>query len=238
LGKGRCRWFEYIASAGLNVMRLVGMGVFHGGTLSYQMFTWFDGEDLAEALPRMSNQEQYAAGVKCGGASRILHSLPPLNDAEPWGLRYKRKVQDKIQSLNDKHIKSREVEVLLRYLQDNMNLPDNRPHTTTHGDWNTENIILCPGGQIGIIDRGADCNDPWWEFWEISDDADLKAHFYTGQIKGYFEGEPPDEYFPLLAYYTAFGRLEWGYNCKCVLSWFDDMRYPVPSWYLKDYNAL
>jgi serine/threonine-protein kinase len=213
-------------------MRPLDKGVFRDGTLSYQLWSWLDGEDLEDALPRMSHAEQFETGKKCGAVARKIHFLPPLYDAEPWGIRYKRKVQKKIHSYNNNPFKSRGEDLLMRYLQDNQGLLDNRPQTFTHGDWNTENIMISPDGQIRIIDRGDDCNDPWWEFWEIRDDADSYAHFYTGQIKGYFEGEPPAEYFPLLAYYMIFGRLSWGYDYKSLLNWFNDMQNPVPTWYL------
>lgn len=224
--------FEHIATAGINVSRQIDTGVFRGGTLTYQLLTWLDGEDLIEALPRMSQAEQFAVGEKCGAILRKMHTLPPLYDAEPWGIRFRRKVADATESC--KPAKCREGDLLMRYLLDNQELLNNRPHTFTHGDWNTENIILSPGGQIGTIDIGGDktCNDPWWDFCCIPGDLNLSPHFYTGQIKGYFDGEPPAEFFRLLAYYIAYCALEDpGFEyAKIVLNWFDDMRNPVPVW--------
>ena len=103
--------------------------------------------------------------------------------------------------------------------------------------------MLSPDGQIGIIDLGGgnNCNDPWWDFWEIPSDLNTAAYFYTGLFKGYFEGEPSPEFFRLLSYYVAYGALEdlcdstWestSERAKIVLNWFDDMRNPVPAWYL------
>jgi serine/threonine-protein kinase len=241
------RWYEHVAAAGINVMRLVGMDIFHGGTLAYQLFTWFDGEDVWTALQRMSHAEQFATGYKAGAVLRKIHALPLLYGTEPWGIRFKRKMQEKIQFYNDKPIKFREGDLIVRYLQDNQELLDNRPQTFTHGDWNTENLMFCPDGQIGIIDLSGehDYGDPWWGFWLIPHDLNSSAHFYTGQIKGYFEGEPPMEYFRLFSYYLAFSTLEFlcdytgeddPENVRTVLSWFDDMRNPVPTWYLRDYH--
>ena len=230
------RWYEYIASAGINAMHLLDMGVLNDKTLLYQLYTWFDGDDLTEVLPHMSNTEQFFLGMKCGAVARKIHALPPLHETEPWGVRYKRKMHDKLQAANHA-ASSREGTLLMQYLQDHMSLLDNRPYTTTHGNWNTENIILTPNGQIGVIDHGLDCNDPWFEFWEAPDDANAQAYFYTGQIKGYFGGNPPAEYFPLLTFYMAFGRIEWEYDFQCLLDWTDNMRNPVPIWYLSDYNG-
>jgi serine/threonine-protein kinase len=183
----------------------------------------------------MSHAEQYAAGIKCGEAARKIHSLPPMHDnPEPWGIHCKRQVQDKIQSYNNNPEKSQGEDLLVRYLQDNMELLDNRPTTFLKGDWNTGNLMITPDGRIWLIDSAVYGGDPWIEFWEISGDADEMPQYYTGLIKGYFEGEPPPEYFPLFAFYVAKGYLDWGYDPKCVLNWFDDMQNPVPSWYLKD----
>jgi len=230
--KNNDRIYEYIATAGVNVTRQASEGFFGDGAFVYQLWTWIDGEDLSKALPRMTPAEQFAAGIKCGEAARKIHTLPPLDECEPWWVRKKREVQEKIKSYADKPVKTREEDLLIGYLQNNIGLLDNRPQTFTYGDWNTGNLMLSLDGEIVLIDGGHNCGDPWWEFWEIRGDADEMPHYYTGLIKGYFEGEPPAEYFPLFAFYIAKGYLDWGYDPKCVLNWFDDMRNPVPAWYL------
>ncbi|MCL2812965.1 MAG: aminoglycoside phosphotransferase family protein [Oscillospiraceae bacterium] len=231
------RVYEYMASAGINVPRQVSEGFFAGGEFVYQLWTWIDGEDLYTALPRMSHAEQFAAGIKSGEAARKIHSLPPIYEPEPWEICYRRKVEDKIQAYNNSHTKSQSVDLLVRYLQDNMELLANRPTTFTKGDWNTRNLMITPDNKIWLIDIGDSSGDPWSEFWEISGDADEMPQYYTGLIKGYFEGEPPVEYFPLFVFYMASETLSWGYDSENVLNWFDDMRNPVPTWYLKDYNG-
>ena len=235
------RMYEYVAKSGINISRPVSMGSFRDKTLSYQLYTWLDGEDLIEALPRMSPAGQYSAGIKSGALMRKLHALPPENEAELWGIRFGRKVQDIIQTYNDKLEKFQDAGLLVRYLQDNQELFDKRPQTFTHGDWNTENLIFTPDGQIGIIDLSGenDYGDPWWEFWLIPHDLNSSAHFYSGQINGYFMGEPPTEFFRLLSYYNAYGTLKWSpENAKIIQNWFDDMQNPIPIWYLSDCTAV
>ena len=231
--------FEYVAKAGINVSRPVSMGFFRNNTLVYQLYTWLDGVDLIETLANMSPAEQFSTGIKAGALMRKLHTLPPQNETEPWKTRFGRKVQDIIQAYSDKPGNSQAADLLVRYLQDNQELFDNRPQTFTHGDWNTENLIYSPAGQIGIIDLSGehDYGDPWCDFWEIPHDLNSSAHFYTGQILGYFNGEPPIEFFRLLSYYNAYGTLKWSpENAHVILYWFNDMRNPVPVWYLEDYD--
>jgi hypothetical protein len=60
------RTCEYVAAYGINIMRPVSMGTFREGTLAYQLYTWYDGDDLEEALTHMSHAEQFSAGKKAG----------------------------------------------------------------------------------------------------------------------------------------------------------------------------
>ena len=233
------RGYEYMATVGINVPRQVSEGFFGDGAFVYQIWTWIDGEDLFEALPKMNHAEQYAVGIKCGEAARKIHTLSPLHDdPEPWEIRCRHQVKEKIQSYENNLKKSQSTDLLVRYLQDNMGLLANRPTTFLKGDWNTGNLMITPDGRIWLIDSAVYGGDPWVEFWEISSEADEMRQYYTGLIKGYFEGEPPEEYFPLFAFYMAKGYLDWDYDPNCVLKWFDNMRNPVPTWYLSQDNKL
>jgi serine/threonine-protein kinase len=74
--------------------------------------------------------------------------------------------------------------------------------------------------------------------------------FSTGMIRGYFGGEPPEDFWRLLAFYasvSAVSSIPWAYyhhpvelesrkkHVSEVLLWFDNMNSVVPSWYLKEY---
>ena len=233
--------YEYVANAGFTVSKPISMGTFCNNTLVYQLFTWLDGVDLIEALANMNPAEQFLIGIKSGTLMRKLHTLPPENETEPWKIRFGRKVLDMIQDYSDKPSNYQGVDLLVQYLGDNQELFSNRPQTFTHGDWNTENLIYTPNSQIGIIDLSGehDYGDPWCDFWAIPDDLNSSPHYYTGQIKGYFNGEPTVEFFKLLSYYNAYATLNWSpENANIILSWFDGMRNPIPIWYFSDYTIL
>ena len=245
--EGDFRICEYIAASGINIMQPVGMGTFRNESLAYQLYTWFEGEDLEEALTRMSTAEQLAAGKKTGKLLRKLHALPPFEEAktEPWGIRFGRKVQNTIQSYTDNIIKSQGADLLARYLSVNQDLLKNRPQTFTHGDCNTGNLMFCKDGQIGVIDLGwgNNFNDPWWDFKEMTFPNIPPAYFLTGLINEYFMIEPPLEFFRLLSYYIAFGALEslrdlsrsdYFEEVKIALNIYNDMRNPVPIWYIHE----
>jgi len=223
--------YKHIASVGITAPQMICEGHCSEGALLYQLYTWLDGEDVLTALPRLGSTEQFKLGVKFGEAARKLHTLPPLGSPEPWEILCKRRVEEAMQAYVAKPIKTHANDLLVKYLQDNTSLPDNRPQTFVHGDWATDNLILLPNGQIGIIDCGIPVKDPWFEFWSTVFES---SHFCIGQVEGYFEGEPPSEYFPLLAFYVAMETLSWGYDAEKVINIFDDMRNPVPKCYFKD----
>lgn len=240
--EGDYNMYAYVAAAGINVMRPVAMGKFHNGELAYQLYTWLEGEDLAAALPRMSEREKYATGIKAGRAMRALHALMPMGDTEPWEARFGGKIRAAIEYMRANPGICKHGELLADYVIKNAALYENRPLSFTHGDWNPENIMLTSTGEIAVIDLSGenDYGDPWWEFRDILSDENAFPEFYTGQIDGYFDGAPPREFFKLLSVYVAFCAVEFlkyreddstPDQTETVMEWFDNMRNPVPTWY-------
>jgi serine/threonine-protein kinase len=145
--------------------------------------------------------------------------------------------------------------LVVRYLQDNRHLLVGRPQTFNHGDFNKTNLIAMPNGQIGVIDfnfYNKDHGDPWWEFDPVNWGGNVNAHFCTGLIKGYFDGEPPSEFFEMFSYYLAYDALaalcdtsegnqgepdEGIRHMENVLTWLDGFKSSVPNWYLKNIHV-
>ena len=102
-------------------------------------------------------------------------------------------------------------------------------------------------GRLTIIDfNREDFGDPWEEFNRIVWCAQCAPAFARGRIDGYFGGPVPELFWRLLCLYIAsntlssiywavpFGEKEISVMTKQaadVLSWFDNMKDPVPSWY-------
>ena len=76
--------------------------------------------------------------------------------------------------------------------------------------------------------------------------AGVSPLFATGMINGYFDNDEPMEFWELLALYISSNTLSsvpWAIpfgeeqiqvmvnQAKDVLSWYDDMKTPVPTWY-------
>ena len=244
---------ERVYGLGVLTPQPLGFGLCDDGKSVYSLSGWLEGEDAEDALPLMPETEQYVLGLRAGEALRKIHTLPAPEITEPWGDWFYRKIQSRIDFYNTNPIKSANGDKIIRYLQENKPLLDGRPQTFNHGDFNISNIMLMPDGQIGVIDVNAfnrSFGDPWWEFDSIPWGTEPPAHFYTGLIKGYFNGEPPDEFFAVFSYYLAHDALaalcdtsigkqgepeEGRRHTENILRWFDDMRNHIPVWYLKDF---
>lgn len=221
----------------------------------YILQSWIDGEDAEKVIPMLSETEQYVLGLKSGEILRKIHSIPAPETQEEWAARFSRKTDNKIQKYRACGLRFTGDDKVIAYIENNRYLLENRPQCFQHGDYHIGNMML-EKGELRIIDFDRfDFGDPWEEFNRIVWCAAASPYFATGLLRGYFGSspqggsEPPMEFFRLLCFYTAsntlssiywaipFGQSEIDTMMKQsqdVLTWFDNMRNPVPSWYLKD----
>lgn len=241
-----------MAAADVPMSRPVDFGICDGGKQVYQLLTWCDGENLEEVFQMLSETEQYTTGLKVGEALRKIHSVSAQNGVEDWQMRYVKVIGERIQAFLDCGVQFDGWESIIKYYEDNLHLLKGRPQTSLHGDLHAENIMLADNGDVSVIDWEIldyeGYGDPWADF--RSDKCDESPHYITGCIHGYFRGEPPTEFWMLNTFYTAVGSITsipWAYykypseleplikHNLNVLRWYDNMRNPVPTWYLKDF---
>ncbi|MDR2569847.1 MAG: phosphotransferase, partial [Oscillospiraceae bacterium] len=161
-----------------------------------------------------------------------------------------RKTDYKIQKYHECGLRFGGGNYLIDYIEKNRALLENRPQCFQHGDYHTGNMML-ENDVLKIIDFDRyDFGDPWEEFNRIVFSAKVSPHFATGQLRGYFGGGPPAKFFDLLTFYisvNALAAIPWAIpfgqadvdimvkQTQDILSWFDNMQNPVPSWYIKDF---
>ena len=219
----------------------------------YNIQSWIDGEDLETVLPMLSETEQYVLGLKSGEIVRKIHIIPAPETQEEWETRFNRKTDYKIQKYNECGLRFDGDEHVLAYIEQNRDLLKNRPQCFQHGDYHVGNMMI-ENGELKIIDFDRyDFGDPWEEFNRIVWSAAASPHFATGQLRGYFGGEPPLEFFKLLAFYIASNTLSSIYwaipfgqsdldtmmkQAHDVLDWFDNMKNPVPTWYKQNVELM
>ena len=216
----------------------------------YVVQSWIDGEDLEAILPLLPETEQYVLGLKSGEIVRKMHSIPAPATQEEWVPRFNRKTDYKINKYRECGLCFDGDNHVIEYIEQNRQLLENRPQCFQHGDYHIGNMMI-EHGELKIIDFDRyDFGDPWEEFNRIVWSAAASPHFATGQLRGYFGCEPPLDFFKLLAFYIASNTLSSIYwavpfgpsdletmirQSQDVLKWFDNMRNPIPTWYLKDF---
>lgn len=175
--------------------------IFPGGV--YTLQSWIEGKDLEAVLPLLSETEQYVLGLQSGEILRTIHSIPAPEIHEDWETRFNQKTYFKIKKYHECGLRFNGDEYVLAYIEQNRYLLENRPQCFQHGDYHVGNMML-ENSAIKIIDFDRyDFGDPWEEFNRIVWSAAASPHFATGQLRGYFCGEPPMEFWRLLAFYIA-----------------------------------
>ena len=245
---------QKVAALGVPMCEPIEFGTCDVGVYSIQ--SWIDGEEVSwvngnqqvSMLPSLSEMRQYELGVISGKILQKIHSIPAPETQEDWALFFNRKTDVKIAKYHACGIRFEGDEYVLAYLERNRHLLEGRPQCFHHGDYHTGNMMI-QHGELKIIDFDR-CRfgDLWDEFNCIVWCARSSPYFASGQLRGYFDGEPPPDFFKLLAFYIAsntVGYITWAIpfgqgqvdtiikQSQEVLAWFDNMQNPIPSWYLK-----
>lgn len=233
--------------AGLPVPKCVELTKNDDGSKVFTLLSWVPGEELERVINNMSSCEQYEIGKRAGIVLRKIHdTCPDTGTGKNWFDRYVETINPRLDAYRNEGIPFAGYEKILRYFEDNKYLLRDRPMCHHHGDYHTGNLIINPGA-VWVIDWHTmdfeSIGDPWYEFNRI----DTKyPEFAKGQIDGYFNGNVSEEFWRLFALYisvSAITSIVWakyfspdeldnimGLN-KSVLTIFDDMANPIPTWY-------
>lgn len=181
--------------------------LYHGtqGDVFYAVHSWVRGESLEDALPTLSESQQHGLGVKAGQVLRTMHTIGAPSDREPWGARMHRKIGIHQSRYDASGLNITGQEHAKAYISANLHLLEGRPQVLQHGDFHPGNLILTPEHDIGVIDFNRwDYGDPWEEFYKAAYfSREVSIQFTRGQIEGYFSGQVPESFYPLLALYLA-----------------------------------
>ena len=241
---------QRVAELGVPMSKPLNFGVCDDGKSVYLLLTWCDGKDAEEGLPYLSETEQYVIGLKSGEILKKIHSIPAPETQEDWTVSFNRKTNYKVQKYRECGLHFAGDDRIIDYIEKNRGLLEKRPQCYQHGDYHVGNMIVNEN-ELSIIDFNRyDFGDPWEEFNRIVWSAATSPYFATGQLNGYFGGQPPLEFFKLLAFYISSNTLSSIYwaiplgqsdidtmmkQSQDVLRWFDNMKNPVPTWYLKNF---
>ena len=234
-----------VAELDVPMCRALEFGTCDEGVYSVQ--TWIDGSDAEEMLPNLSEEEQYKYGFESGEILKKIHSIPAPEGAEDWEVYFNRKADRKIKMYEECPLKYENGHKFVEYVNSRRHLLKNRPRTYQHGDYHVGNMMIDKSGKLFIIDFNRnDFGDPWEEFNRIVWCAQAAPAFASGMVDGYFDGEVPMAFWELLALYISsntLSSLPWAIpfgageietmtnQAAEVLTWYDNMSNPIPTWY-------
>ncbi|MDD6467568.1 MAG: phosphotransferase [Erysipelotrichaceae bacterium] len=240
--------YEYLRkleTLDINCTKLLEFGMLSHSQV-YMLFTWLEGKSAEEVIPTLPNQQAYELGVEAGKTLQLIHQIEVKQPENRWFQKYQEKIARKIQKIEECKCILPEKERIIHVIQTQMGLVKNQTYTFCHGDYHVGNMVIHEG-RIGIIDFDK-CSiaDPYDEFKPFCWNVFVSEWFETGLIHGYFDGQIPDDFFPILALYAAeslISHLPWAITfgekevqtayrvIENVLKWYDDFRLVIPTWY-------
>ncbi len=245
---------EQMAKFSVPMPAPIDFGTCNNGNNVYTLLHWVDGDEVETILPSLSKSEQYILGMESGKILRRIHEVPITNHTDSWADRYYSVIGPRLEAFRLEGIPFNGDTLILDYLERNRDLLKNRSQCHHHGDYHVGNMIFTASRQIAIIDWHTvdfdNYGDPWYEFNRIGLEY---AEFASGQINGYFNHDVPEEFWKLFAYYlaaSAITSIVWAKYFATerlqdilklnqeILYWFDDMKNPIPTWYLKEVGKL
>ncbi|GKX31141.1 phosphotransferase family protein [Vallitalea longa] len=217
----------------------------------YTLLTWINGKDAETVLPSLTDMEKYNLGFETGKILRKIHQIPAPEGQLSWSERFNKKIDRNIRNYESCEIKFQGSDNIIKYINQNRYLLEERKQSLQHGDYHVGNMIVTEHSKIGIIDfNRVDFGDPWEEFNRITWCADISNLFASGRINGYFDNDVPDTFFRLMALYIGsnqlssipwaipFGQTEINVminQAQNVLKWYDNFQTYIPKWYVKNY---
>ena len=249
--KSEFELMRQVAALGIPMCKPLEFGTSDEGVYSIQ--TWIEGVDAEENIHNYTIEEQYTYGFASGQILKEIHEIPAPEGCEDWEIYFNRKADRKIKMYAECPIKCDNGQAFIDYINANRHLLKGRPRTYQHGDYHIGNMMIGKDKRLYVIDFNRnDFGDPWEEFNRIVWCAQAAPHFASGMVDGYFDNNIPMEFWRLLALYIAsntlssvpwaipFGEKEIAVmlnQAKDVLSWYDNMKNPVPSWYVRTKNV-
>ncbi len=241
---------QRVAALGIPMCKPIEFGTCDEGVYALQSF--IEGYDAEQHIPTLPAQMQYDYGCEAGKILARIHTLPAPDGVPEWEGRFNAKIDRKIAMYRDCPLKYDVDQPFLDYIAQNRHLLCGRPQTYQHGDYHIGNMMVDTDGRLVIIDFDRDdYGDPWEEFNRIVWCAQATPMFASGMVDGYFGGNVPMDFWRLLALYISsntLSSLPWAIpfgeheittmknQAAEVLSWYDNMQNPVPTWYKTGVN--
>jgi len=173
----------------------------------YFLTGWIDGENLNEVLKLHSESDQFQLGVKAANHLKKIHTIPVAPEHclyFEWNKAYSNTIEKFTKGYRKYGPKIVGIESFLTFMDEHKYLLETRPISYLHGDFTEYNMMLESNGELVIVDfDGAfQVGDPWYDFYRLAS-SEKVTNFASGLVYGYFDGDPPEHFWLLLAFYKT-----------------------------------
>ena len=200
----------------INMSMPIDFGICDNGNKVYLLFTWLEGEDALDIWPTLNKHRQYELGVQAGKILCKIHRIKPSETIGYWAEIYKNRIDTVIEAYKQCGHKIQNEQEIIKFIYNNEKYLKSRPITFQHGDYHIGNMVITPEGNLGIIDfNRSSFGDPWEEYDRFVFTWGESTYFANGQIHGYFNNNVPDDFFRLMALYSArnlIASIPWSLN--------------------------
>lgn len=227
--------------------RAVEFGTCNAGSMVYMLLTWVAGESLESSLKVLSEQKQYELGIKAGKILKAIHDLPTIEVVDV--LAKKEKMLEKLARYERCGYRVEQDDKIINYIKSHLDDLNDLKAVMNHGDYHVGNLILTSDFEVGVIDfNRMQVSDYVEDFYKVqSFNVEVSIPFSIGQIHGYFQGNPSEEFWKVLALYNAYAALNsitWATKfgqeeiegmirrCRQTMKDYDSFTQVVPRWYV------
>lgn len=219
---------------------------------AYMVLTFLPGIDAEEGLSKLTEVQQYAAGVSAGSELKKLHTLSAPLDQPVWEHVKVEKINNYMLEFKELDIDQNIMEFLQMYIESNLYLMKDRPNKFQHDDFHPSNLLLHNNSFSGIIDfQRMDWGDPIHDLQKLGFfSKQVSIEFTKGILDGYHDGQfIEDTFWKLYSFYSAVhivSALVWGkkrsqsqfdlllnYSFD-VLKDHENFRCIIPNWYSRN----
>lgn len=226
-------------------------GICNDGKSCYMLLSYIEGIDLQEALPSLSEREQYLLGREAGRILKKIHSIPLDEGDMPTETKKQRKLLQLSRYEESPHLRVAGDEIAIDFVKNNIDFIWSQRPVYQHGDFHPGNLIYMKNGEIGVIDFNRwEISDPYEEFYKLeSFGTEVSIPYCIGQLDSYFEDDIPTDFWRALAVYVAHASLfsiKWAEpfgrddidgmveRCHRAFEHYDKFNSFIPKWYSEE----
>ncbi|MCM1043591.1 MAG: aminoglycoside phosphotransferase family protein [Corallococcus sp.] len=191
-----------IALSGVKMSMPIDFGLCNGGKSVYQILTWIDGQEAKDALYNFNIDEQYAFGQKAASILKQMEKVDYKPVSVEWSKIYRQRVLHYIELYRKCGYIFENDELIFSFLRTGLRCIGERPTALMHCDFQKDNMIISPDGELYIIDfQMCDVADPYLVLTGAGVSAMYSIPFAMGQIDGYFGKTVPIDFWEKYNYY-------------------------------------